>query len=557
MAEPESRDTTAPGPPEPDKQIVGGFEIISKLGKGGMGAVFKARQISADRIVALKILPPRLARNKTFTERFLREARSAAKLNHPHIVQAITAGQDGAYYYFAMECVSGPTVARMLKAKGVLPERRALEIARDVARALDCAHEAGLVHRDVKPDNILVDADGAAKLADLGLAREIEVTDADLTQPGVAVGTPNYISPEQIRGEHGIDGRSDIYSLGATLYHMLVGQAPYAGGSSNEVMAKHLAEPVPDARKANPDVSPLAAAIVRKAMAKEAARRYPAAGAMLDSLQAAIAAPQRPAIRPAARKPVPRKPTPTGDTAVSPAVRRRRRSPVPWIIAGAVAAALLIFVIVAAKLAEPRKPGQPGGKTGTRDTQAPAPGGKTGTRDTQTPAPGGKTDTRNGRAHSRPPAADRTPASTFLSDVDPELATVGWATLGRNVVPREMNRTGVCRKAGKTYEKFIVAHAPSRLVYRLPENAARLTAAVGLTDSSGGHGSAVFKVLGDGRELFRSEVLSGRSNLVAVDVGLKGVRKLELIVGDAGNGNDLDHSAWFEPKLWTAGEPGR
>jgi len=540
MAEPESRDKATPGAPEAERRIIGGFELISKLGKGGMGAVFKARQISVDRIVALKILPPRLARNKTFAERFLREARSAAKLDHPNIVQAISAGQDGVYYYFAMECVSGPTVARMLKAKGVLPERRALELARDVARALDCAHEAGLVHRDVKPDNILVDADGAAKLADLGLAREIEVTDANLTQAGVAIGTPNYISPEQIRGERDIDGRSDIYSLGATLYHMLVGQAPYAGGSSNEVMAKHLAEPVPDARKANPDISPAVAAIVRKAMAKEAARRYPAAGAMLDGLQAAL---QRPGTRPAAHRAAPRRPAPTGDTAVSPAIRRRRRSPVPWIIAGAIAAALLIFAIVAAKLAEPRKPGQPGGKALERDTQTPAPGGKTGTRD--------------GRAHSRPPAADRTPASSFLSDLEPELANVGWATLGRNVVPREMNRTGVCRKAGKTYEKFIVAHAPSRLVYRLPENATRLTAAVGLTDSSGGHGSVVFKVLGDGRELFRSETISGRSELVTVDVGLKGVRKLELIVDDAGNGKSLDHSAWFEPKLWTAGAPGR
>jgi len=120
-----------------------------------------------------------------------------------------------------------------------------------------------------------------------------------------------------------------------------------------------------------------------------------------------------------------------------------------------------------------------------------------------------------------------------------------------------MNRTGICRKAGKTYEKFIVAHAPSRLVYRLPANATRLTAAAGLTDSCGGQGSVIFKVLGDGRELFRSQTLSGRSKLVAVDVSLKGVRKLELIVGDAGNGNGLDHSAWFEPKLWTAGMPGR
>lgn len=267
---------------------VGGYEILSKLGQGGMGAVFKARQVSVNRVVALKILPPRLAKNREYVERFFREARSAARLNHRNIVQAIDAGEAGGYHYFAMEYVDGQPVSDLLKGGQPLPERQALEIARDVARALAHAHEAGIIHRDIKPANILLASDGTVKLADLGLARQATGAESGVTQPGFAVGTPDYISPEQVRGETDLDGRCDIYALGATLFHMLVGRPPYAGGTGNEVMAKHLSEPVPDAFKENPNVSRAASMVAWKAMAKERERRYQTALAMVQDIEAAL-----------------------------------------------------------------------------------------------------------------------------------------------------------------------------------------------------------------------------------------------------------------------------
>jgi len=267
-----------------NKTRVGGYEIISKIGQGAMGAVFKARQVSMDRVVALKILPPGLAKDSAFLERFLREARAAAQLNHPNIVQAYDAGMADGYSYFAMEFVDGNSLQAVLKVSGALEEQRALEITRDIAQALDCAHNAGIVHRDVKPDNILLTPDGAAKLADLGIARQTGLTDSGLTQAGSTLGTPNYIAPEQVRGEPNIDGRADIYSLGATLYHMLTGASPYAGGTSAEVMSKHLTQPVPDIRKAAPRVSLRTNAFIKKAMAKNRANRYTSAKELLDDL---------------------------------------------------------------------------------------------------------------------------------------------------------------------------------------------------------------------------------------------------------------------------------
>jgi len=277
------------GPQAPRRTRIGGYEVVTKLGQGGMGAVFKATQLSVGRTVALKVLPPRLAKNKEFAARFFREAQSAAKLNHPNIVQAIDAGEADGYHYFAMEFIEGESVEHMLKTGGALPEKQVLGIARDIGRALAYAHEAGIIHRDIKPGNILVTPDGTAKLADLGLARETTSQATDLTQAGFAIGTPDYISPEQVRGETGLDGRSDIYSLGATLHHMLAGKPPFAGGSGNEVMAKHLADPIPNAHKVNPQVSMAATRIIWKAMAKTREKRYATAADMVQDIESALA----------------------------------------------------------------------------------------------------------------------------------------------------------------------------------------------------------------------------------------------------------------------------
>jgi len=266
-------------------KMVGGYELVQKLGRGAMGAVFRARQVAADRTVALKVLPPRLAQDKSFVDRFLREARAAAKLNHPNIVEAIDVGYAEPYYYFAMEYVDGISLKTVLGARNSLPQERALEIAHDIARALGHAHEAGIVHRDVKPDNIMLAAGGMPKLADLGLARAAVGDNRQLAESGKAIGTPDYISPEQARGDEDIDGRTDIYSLGATLYHMLVGQPPYAGNSSVEVMSKHLTEPPPDPRELNTGISPRVSEVIRRAMAKHREQRYQTMAAMRRDIE--------------------------------------------------------------------------------------------------------------------------------------------------------------------------------------------------------------------------------------------------------------------------------
>jgi tRNA A-37 threonylcarbamoyl transferase component Bud32 len=274
--------------PQAQRNRVGGFMLLNKVGQGAMGAVFKARQESVSRYVALKILPPRLAKNRAFLERFLREARAAARLSDPNIVEAIDAGEADGYYYFAMELVDGPSLGAVLKRQTRLPEARALEIARDMASALDHAHTEGIIHRDVKPANILIGKDGSAKLADLGLAREQRQVDSEVTQAGDALGTPDYISPEQVRGETDLDGRTDIYSLGATLYHMLTGTAPFLGGTSAQVMSRHLTEPVPDPRTVVPRLSLACSQIIRRSMQKDRTRRYATGADMLRDIEAAL-----------------------------------------------------------------------------------------------------------------------------------------------------------------------------------------------------------------------------------------------------------------------------
>ena len=346
-------------------QTLGGYELLGKIGQGAMGAVFKARQKSMDRIVAVKVLPQRLAKNKEFVARFLREAHSAGKLNQPCIVQAFDAGEADGYYYIAMEYIDGPCLDDLLETDGALPEQQALEIARDIARALGYAHGAGLIHRDVKPANILLTSEWEAKLADLGLARESIVDgDSSLTNVGVALGTPDYMAPEQVRGDADIDGRCDIYSLGATLYHLLVGRPPFKGGTRAEVMSKHLTTTAPNPRKAAPDVSLATAAIIRKALAKKRDARYADAAEMLTAIEAAIEGkPAAPAV---------------GTKRSSPLSRARKRTGRPgsrkWLYAGLVtaAAALIAFGMYVALFTGPENRPPVNGNTGNTVQKPPA-----------------------------------------------------------------------------------------------------------------------------------------------------------------------------------------
>jgi eukaryotic-like serine/threonine-protein kinase len=217
-----------------------GYQMIQKLGKGSMGIVFKAKQISVDRVVAIKILLDPLAQNKEFIKRFEREAMIAAKLSHNNVVNAIDAGQIDGHYFFVMEYVEGPTIKDYLDKNKTFDEKEALRITLAIAEALKHAAQRGLIHRDIKPENVILTRQGEVKLADLGLARLTDDEKWGLSEAGMAIGTPYYISPEQVRGQTNIDIRADIYSLGATLYHMVTGKVPYGGDNPNDVMRKHV-----------------------------------------------------------------------------------------------------------------------------------------------------------------------------------------------------------------------------------------------------------------------------------------------------------------------------
>jgi eukaryotic-like serine/threonine-protein kinase len=255
-------------------QLIPGYEILEKLGQGAMGIVYKARQLSMNRLVAVKILQPRLATNQEFLNRFRREAHTAAKFSSNYVVQAIDVGSAGSVHYFVMEYVAGKTVRQELIAGKVFGEREALDIILQVAQALHEAHRRGLVHRDVKPANIILTADGVAKLADLGLARDTADRATIQAEKGALIGTPYYIAPEQIEGREDIDIRADLYSLGATLFHMVTGRPPFQGKGVDEVLDAHLAQELTPPDHINRALSAGIGEVVEFLMAKKKGDRY-------------------------------------------------------------------------------------------------------------------------------------------------------------------------------------------------------------------------------------------------------------------------------------------
>jgi serine/threonine-protein kinase len=264
---------------------IDGYKLLERRGQGGMGVVYRAVQKSMKREVAVKILAPKWAQHARFLQRFFREAKLAGELNHPNVVSAIDVGESGGLHYYAMEYVDGWSVAEILKEDGAFDEDEALDIVVQVAKALEHAAEHHIVHRDVKPENILVTPDGVAKLADLGLSKQL-TSDCTITTEGKTLGTPFYVSPELARGTRDVDARSDIYSLGATLYHMLVGEPPFAGDNPAAIMARHIAEePVPVKRRRR-DVSGASSKLVERMMAKDPARRYQNADELIRDIVA-------------------------------------------------------------------------------------------------------------------------------------------------------------------------------------------------------------------------------------------------------------------------------
>ena len=272
-------------------RLLGGrYELDGVMGRGGMAEVYRARDIRLDRIVAIKTLRADLARDQIFQARFRREAQSAASLNHPSIVAVYDTNEDMAtgepVPYIVMEYVDGRTVRDLLQEGHRLLLERSLEIIDGVLRALDYSHQAGIVHRDIKPGNVMVTRNGDVKVMDFGIARAMSDAQATMTQTAQVVGTAFYLSPEQARGER-VDSRSDLYSTGCTLYELLVGRRPFTGDSPVAIAYQHVREnPVPPSR-VDPDVPPWADAIVLKAMAKAPGDRYQTAADMRADLQRA------------------------------------------------------------------------------------------------------------------------------------------------------------------------------------------------------------------------------------------------------------------------------
>jgi len=261
------------------------YEILETLGSGGMGTVWRARDRTLDREVALKVLSDRFADDPQFVQRFTTEARAAASLNHPNIVQIYEFGQTDRGHFLAMELVDGPSLKAELKQRGRFSETETLAVARQVCAALAVAHAAGIVHRDIKPDNMMFTRDRRFKLVDLGLAKKLS-DDTSQTVTGQSLGTPHFISPEQILGAGEIDGRADIYSLGATAYYLATGTVPFDGTTGAHIMSRHLNDLLPDPRRVAPDLSGDFCRMLGRMMAKDPAHRHQDIIAVDGDLQA-------------------------------------------------------------------------------------------------------------------------------------------------------------------------------------------------------------------------------------------------------------------------------
>jgi serine/threonine protein kinase len=263
-----------------------GYLILGKLGAGAMAVVYKARQLSLDRIVAIKVLPKRFTENQEYVERFYKEGKAAGKLNHPNIVQAVDVGEASGHHYFVMEYVEGKTLYDDLSAGKVYGEIEAINVIIQVAEALKHAHSVGLIHRDVKPKNIMINKEGIVKLADMGLARQTTDFEAAKMEKGKAYGTPYYISPEQIRGEIDVDERADIYGLGATFYHLVTGRVPFMADDPMEVMRKHLRDELVPPDHLNTSLSAGVSEVIEVMMAKNKKDRYNSVEELLIDLKA-------------------------------------------------------------------------------------------------------------------------------------------------------------------------------------------------------------------------------------------------------------------------------
>jgi predicted Ser/Thr protein kinase len=265
--------------------LSGRYRLKAKLGSGGMSTVYLARDETLDRPVAVKVMHREMSEQPDQLERFRREARAVAKLSHPNVVSVIDAGEDGGHPYIVFEYVEGENLKQRIKRLGPLDTQEALAYAIEIARGLSVAHDRRMVHRDVKPQNVLIDAEGRAKVTDFGIARQLE--QHGVTDTGRVLGTTDYVSPEQAMG-HGVDPRSDVYSLGVVLYEMLTGDVPFSADTQVGVAMKHVNEELPDVQRRRPEISAATALTIERAASKDPEKRYKSVGEMVADLETAL-----------------------------------------------------------------------------------------------------------------------------------------------------------------------------------------------------------------------------------------------------------------------------
>src|ERR687887_2671313 len=258
------------------------FRLEEKVGAGGMSSVYRAFDPTLDRWVAIKLMHRDISQDPDQLERFRREARAAARLNHPHVVTVIDAGEDDGAPYIVFEYVEGETLKERIRRLGRLPVAEAVAYAIEIGRALSCAHSHRFVHRDVKPQNVLIDPEGRAKVTDFGIARSLEAQ--GLTAAGRVLGTTDYVSPEQALGDP-VTPQSDIYSLGICLYEMLTGDTPFRADTQVGVAMKHVRDPLPDVQRRRPEISASLAAVIERATAKDTSKRYSKVDEMVHDLE--------------------------------------------------------------------------------------------------------------------------------------------------------------------------------------------------------------------------------------------------------------------------------
>jgi eukaryotic-like serine/threonine-protein kinase len=400
-------------------QLSGRYRLDEQIGAGGMSTVYRAFDQTLERQVAIKLMHREISSDSDQLERFRREARAVAQLSHPHIVGAIDAGEDEGRPYIVFEYVEGETLKERIRRMGRLPMDEAIAYAIEIARALGCAHSHHIVHRDVKPQNVLIDSEGSAKVTDFGIARTLD--QEGLTADGRVLGTTDYVSPEQALG-HDVNGQSDIYSLGVVLYEMLVGDVPFHGENQVSVAMKHVREDMPDLQSRRPEASATLASVLDRMTDKDLKRRYPDITALVTDLEEALA------IEAA------RSGKSTGEaTAVlrtlPPSTRRRLpfrlRHPLP--VLGVIALMAVLVAIIALLL-----------KEGVDRTQK-------GTGSGTVKAPAGETVVSVGRAsaHDYDPLGDDSEhASEAPRVVDRDLGTT-WSTESYSGGLAGSNKTGV------------------------------------------------------------------------------------------------------------------